>query len=59
MHLLIAHFKYTGKDYVSDMRALGEDEETRRWWVVTDGLQESFVEGATGSGSDLPWWLVS
>ncbi|KAI0927922.1 hypothetical protein AcV5_005639 [Taiwanofungus camphoratus] len=57
MHLLIAHFKYTGKDYVSDMRALGEDEETRRWWVVTDGLQESFVEGATGSGSDLLWWL--
>ena len=41
------------------MKGIGEDEETRRWWKLTDGMQESFVEGAEGSGREIPWWLVS
>lgn len=41
------------------MDAIGQDEETKRWWKVTDAMQESFVEGAEGSGKDIPWWLVS
>ena len=41
------------------MKAIGEDKETRRWWRMTDRMQESMVPGATGSGQDLPWWLVS
>lgn len=41
------------------MAASAEDPETRRWWGVTDGMQESFVEGAKGSGGDVPWWMVS
>ncbi|KII91566.1 hypothetical protein PLICRDRAFT_173396 [Plicaturopsis crispa FD-325 SS-3] len=56
LHLLIAHFKYTGTNYAEDMAASAEDPETRRWWGVTDGMQESFVEGAKGSGGDVPWW---
>ncbi|PPQ66038.1 hypothetical protein CVT26_010794 [Gymnopilus dilepis] len=58
LHLLIAHFKYTGREgeYESDMRRIAEDEETRRWWALTDAMQESFVEGAVGSGGDVPWW---
>ena len=40
------------------MRGIGEDPETQRWWKVTDGMQESFVEGATGSGGTIPWWQV-
>lgn len=32
-----------------------EDEETRRWWAVTDGMQESLNEGATGSEGG-GWW---
>lgn len=59
LHLLIATFKYTGDDFDADMRKVAEDEETRRWWALTDKMQESFVEGATGSGGDKPWWLVS
>ncbi|THH31556.1 hypothetical protein EUX98_g2649 [Antrodiella citrinella] len=55
LHLLIAHFKYTGDDFDADMRAMAEDEETRRWWQVTDGMQESFEVGATGSAGG-PWW---
>ena len=33
--------------------------ETQRWWSLTDGMQESFNEGATGSGADVPRWTVS
>ncbi|EMD34365.1 hypothetical protein CERSUDRAFT_97626 [Gelatoporia subvermispora B] len=57
LRLLIAHFKYTGTNYEGDMRALAQDPETQRWWSLTDGLQESLVEGAKGSGGDVPWWL--
>ncbi|KAF7441181.1 hypothetical protein PC9H_001530 [Pleurotus ostreatus] len=56
LHLLIATFKYTGTDYEGDMKIVAEDEETMRWWKVTDGMQESFIEGAKGSGKDVPWW---
>jgi len=57
LHLLIANFKYTGVDFDADMREMAEDEETRRWWALTDKMQESFVEGADGSGGSMPWWL--
>jgi hypothetical protein len=40
------------------MAKVAKDPETRRWWALTDGMQESFVEGATGSGKDIPWWQV-
>ncbi|KAH9857570.1 rhamnose mutarotase [Lenzites betulinus] len=56
LHLLIANFKYTGVDYDADMRLVAADPETQRWWQVTDGMQESLVEGATGSGGAVPWW---
>jgi len=58
LQLLIANFKYTGSDFEADMAKIGEDPETRRWWIITDGMQESLVEGSKGSGGDLPWWLV-
>ena len=53
--LLFASFKYTGSDYEGDMKKVAEDEETRRWWKVTDGMQESLNEGATGSEGGR-WW---
>ncbi len=59
LHLLIANMKYTGTDYEADMNKVAEDPETQRWWAMTDGMQESLVEGATGSGKDIPWWAVS
>ncbi|KAJ7118846.1 hypothetical protein C8R44DRAFT_789434 [Mycena epipterygia] len=58
LQLLIANFKYTGLDYEADMKKVGEDPETQRWWKVTDGMQETLVEGAQGSGGDIPWWAV-
>lgn len=56
---MIATFKYSGSDYEGDMRKVGKDPETQRWWEITDGMQESLVEGAEGSGKDIPWWTVS
>ncbi|KAJ3930867.1 MAG: rhamnose mutarotase [Lentinula lateritia] len=56
LQLLIATMKYTGVDYEADMKLVAEDPETQKWWAVTDGMQESFVEGAQGSGTDMPWW---
>jgi hypothetical protein len=59
MSLLIANMKYTGTDYEKDMAEIAADPETKRWWAVTDSMQESLVQGATGSGQVIPWWLVS
>ncbi|KAK1920978.1 rhamnose mutarotase [Papiliotrema laurentii] len=60
-HLLIAHMRYIGapEDYDSDMAKIGEDETTRKWWKMTDGMQESFVPGATGSESGPGWWTTA
>ncbi|PSS32028.1 hypothetical protein PHLCEN_2v2205 [Hermanssonia centrifuga] len=58
LHLLIANFKYVGHEYEKDMTGIAADPETRNWWKMTDGMQESFEEGATGSGGDVSWWTV-
>ncbi|KAF8531548.1 rhamnose mutarotase [Gautieria morchelliformis] len=55
--LLVATFKYMGQDFDGDMKRAALDEETRRWWKVTDGMQHSFVEGAKGS-ADGEWWYM-
>lgn len=39
------------------MNLVAQDEETKRWWKLTDGMQESLVEGAEGSGKEKGWWL--
>lgn len=39
------------------MEEVARDEETRRWWKMTDGMQESLIEGAMGSGEEGGWWL--
>ncbi|RSH94466.1 hypothetical protein EHS25_004269 [Saitozyma podzolica] len=55
-NLLIAHMRYIGNDFEKDMEGIKESEATRRWWKMTDGMQESFVPGATGSESGPGWW---
>lgn len=56
LNLLIANFKYVGNDYEKDMASVANDVDTQRWWKLTDGMQESLVDGATGSGGEIPWW---
>ncbi|WWC60117.1 uncharacterized protein I303_102681 [Kwoniella dejecticola CBS 10117] len=55
-NLLIAHMRYIGKDFDKDMAGIADNEATKRWWKLTDGMQESFVPGATGSESGPGWW---
>lgn len=38
---------------------MAADSETQKWWKITDAMQESFEEGAEGSGKDIPWWTVN
>lgn len=39
------------------MEAVAKDVDTQKWWEMTDGMQESLVEGATSSGGKTGWWL--
>ncbi len=32
LQLLIANMKYTDTNYKADMKKVGEDPETQRWW---------------------------
>lgn len=47
--------RYIGDDFEADMASIKDSEPTRRWWALTDGMQESFLPGATGSEAG-PWW---
>lgn len=46
-----------GWDWKGDMERMGQNPKVREWWAMTDGWQESFVEGATSSEAGEPsWW---
>ena len=36
---LFSYFEYTGTDFEADMKKMGDDPETRRWWKETDPCQ--------------------
>ncbi|KAK9454607.1 rhamnose mutarotase [Dipodascopsis uninucleata] len=54
--LLIATFKYIGNDWETDSKKGSLNEPTRRWWKLTDSMQETLVEGSTGSTDPKGWW---
>ncbi|POR32546.1 L-rhamnose mutarotase [Tolypocladium paradoxum] len=55
--LLFGSFKYIGYDFAGDMQRMAENPRVRQWWKMTDGFQESLVDGATSSESGEPgWW---
>lgn len=54
--ILYATMKYTGEDFEKDMQKMRGNPEVRRWWVMTDGMQESLVEGSEGSTDAKGWW---
>lgn len=53
---LFATMKYTGTDFEADMEAMKANPEVRRWWEMTDSMQETLVEGSTGSMDPKGWW---
>ena len=49
--LLFSYLEYDGDDYEADMATLGQDEQTRQWWTLTDPCQEPVESAADGV-----WW---
>ncbi|PVH97563.1 rhamnose mutarotase [Periconia macrospinosa] len=54
--ILVATFKYTGTSYSADMARMAANETVQEWWNMTDAMQVSPVEGATGSMGEKGWW---
>lgn len=46
-----------GYDWAGDSEKMAENPKVQEWWRMTDGYQESFVEGAKSSvAGDPAWW---
>ena len=43
---LFSYFEYVGTDFEADMKKMGDDPETRRWWKETDPCQRR-IPGTT------------
>ena len=43
---LFAYLEYTGTDFEADMKKMGADPETQRWWKETDPCQLPLPEAA-------------
>lgn len=54
---LFASMKWKGADFDADMAKMSANPEVQRWWAMTDGMQESFVDGSKGSTDEKGWWL--
>lgn len=54
--ILYATMKYNGTDFEADMEKMRANPEVRKWWDMTDGMQESLVAGSTGSTDSKGWW---
>ncbi|MCY3606791.1 MAG: L-rhamnose mutarotase [Gammaproteobacteria bacterium] len=52
-NLLFGYFEYHGNDFEADMARMDRDEETRRWWKLTDPCQEGLETRAEGE-----WWAA-
>ena len=53
---LFATMKYTGSDFEGDMEKMKANPEVREWWQMTDGMQETLVDGSQGSTDPKGWW---
>ena len=47
-YYLFAYFEYTGDDFEADMKQIGEDAETQRWWKETDPCQYPIATAKKG-----------
>jgi len=49
--LLFSYLEYTGDDWTAAQAEIAADPETRRWWQLTDPMQEALKTAAEGE-----WW---
>ena len=50
-HYLFSYFEYAGEDFATDMAKMAADEDTKRWWALTDPCQEGLPDRDEGE-----WW---
>ncbi|MEQ8300680.1 MAG: L-rhamnose mutarotase [Hyphomonas sp.] len=50
-NLLVGMYEYHGIDLDADMKRMGEDPDTKRWWALTDPCQTPL-----DSAEDSEWW---
>ncbi len=48
---LFSYLEYVGDDFAADMKKIGEDSETQRWWKETDPCQRGLANRKEGE-----WW---
>ena len=48
---LFAYMEYVGEDFEADMAAISEEPVNKRWWALTDTMQEPVADRAPGE-----WW---
>lgn len=48
---LFAYMEYVGDDFEADMAAMAEEPVNKRWWALTDTMQEPIEGRAAGE-----WW---
>jgi len=49
--LLFAYFEYVGKDFDGDMKKMGDDPLTQKWWDIMKPMQAPLANRAEGE-----WW---
>ena len=54
--ILFATMKWNGSDFEADMERMRANPEVRKWWEMTDNMQETLVEGSSGSTDPKGWW---
>jgi L-rhamnose mutarotase len=55
-HTLFATMKWNGTDFDADMERMKSNPEVRLWWEMTDSMQQTLVDGSTGSTDSKGWW---
>jgi L-rhamnose mutarotase len=48
---LFAYFEYVGKDFDGDMKKMGDDPLTQKWWDIMKPMQEPLSTRSSGE-----WW---
>ena len=54
--ILFATMTYNGSDLDADMEKMRANPEVQRWWKMTDSMQETLVDGSSGSTDPKGWW---
>jgi L-rhamnose mutarotase len=51
--VLFGYYEYVGEDLDADIAAMAADADVKRWWALTDAMQDPYPERTPGA-----WWLT-